>query len=74
MIRFIRIIPAILSFHGPIFAMAGVMSNESDLTASLLEGFRRSLDLREKYMKWSLQSPWDDPKNSIMDHDVQLTR
>lgn len=48
----------------------GVMTDESDLTAGLLENFRKALQLREKYIKWSLQSPWDDPKNLITDHDV----
>lgn len=49
------------------------MPDESQLSAGILENFRDCLELREKYIKASLQRPEDDPKNLIQDHDVHIS-
>jgi len=49
------------------------MIDESLLTEEILRNFEKCLEVRAKYINWSLQKESDNPINQLDDHNVLIT-
>lgn len=44
--------------------------DEASLASGIYQNFRKCLELRQKYIRFSLQNPLDNPKDEISDPEV----